>query len=505
MIPVLVVGAGPTGLILALWLKRLGVTVRIIDRNSGPADFSRALGVQARTLELYQMLGIAEDVIHGGVHVRGANLWVAGKHIAQIPLSNIGQGMTRFPFVIDYAQNDHERMLIRYLQAEGTIVERDTELTGFTQSADRVTAIVRNTATGSEETIEARFIAGCDGAHSRVRETLGIDFPGGTYEQLFYVADVDAVRDQANDQIHIDLATADLLALFPMKGPDHVRLVGTVVGRQAEGMTFDNAARQPIDQMRVDVKRVNWFSPYRVHHRVASHFRDKNAFILGDAAHIHSPVGAQGMNTGIGDAVNLAWKIAESLRLEAAGEIATARALIDTYEPERIAFARRLVATTDRAFTLAMRRGRIAQFVRTRVFPQFMARFIEVGPTRRFAFRTISQLGLQYRESKLSTGRAGSLRAGDRLPWVDKPSGDNYAPLKSLTWQIHVYGTCPEAADLARKNGVQYNAIAWDDKCAAVGLQEDAVYIIRPDGYIGFAGDAPGAAIYLDSWNIGLN
>ena len=183
-----------------------------------------------------------------------------------------------------------------------------------------------------------------------------------------------------------------------------------------------------IEHLKLNIAKVNWFSTYRVHHRVAHRFREGRAFLLGDAAHIHSPVGGQGMNTGIGDAVNLAWKLAAVLK-EAAPD-----SLLDTYEPERIAFARRLVATTDRVFTLVTRRGAVARLVRTRLVPLLVPLLFRLPPLRRFLFRTVSQIGVNYRNSPLSAGAAGAVRGGDRLPWVQTgPGQDNFAPLASLT------------------------------------------------------------------------
>src|SRR5262249_27620295 len=213
---------------------------------------------------------------------------------------------------------------------------------------------------GEEETCEAAYLAGCDGAHSTVRETLGTGFPGGTYTGLFYVGDVDASGPAADGEIHVELDEADFLAVFPLKGAGRLRLIGPVLWQpdpQHGELTFDDIKKRAIGNLKLTIAKVNWFSTYHVHHRVASRFRVGRAFLLGDAAHVHSPVGGQGMNTGIGDAVNLAWKLAAVL-IGGAGDD-----LLDTYELERIAFARRLVATTDRIFTLVTKQGMIARFV----------------------------------------------------------------------------------------------------------------------------------------------
>ncbi len=486
--PVLIVGAGPTGLVLALWLARQGVAFRIIDRNDGPAPFSRALGVQARTLEFYRQLGIADRAVDAGVMARSINLWVAGARVAQAPFGQLGQGLTPYPFVLDYAQDQHERMLIDELAACGVQVERGAALQQFTQDAAGVEATIHHTD-GRDEVVRAAFLAGCDGARSTVREVLGIGFPGGTYQHVFYVADVNASGPVIDGNVHIDLDRADFLAVFAMKGAGHARLVGTVRGEQAaraDALSFGDVSQQVIEHLKVQVDRVNWFSTYHVHHRVAARFRSGRAFLLGDAAHIHSPAGAQGMNTGIGDAVNLAWKLVDVL------SGAASAALLDSYETERIPFARQLVATTDRLFTLATRPGRLAAWVRTRVVPIIVPLAFALKPTRRYLFRTASQIDVAYPQSRLSQGRAGRVRGGDRLPWYRDGTLDNFAPLASRSWQVHVYGnaTAPLRERCATLS-LPLHEFAWTRAMRRVGVRRDAAYLVRPDGYIAVA-DARG-------------
>ena len=502
---VLVVGAGPTGLVCALWLARLGVRVRIIDRLEDAAPFSRALGVHARTLEFYRQMGFADEVVAGGVIVGSANLWSERHRVARAEFGNIGEGMTRFPFVLDFAQDQHERLLIGKLATFGVAVERDSELVALEHGARDVTATVRH-AGGATTSVRCAYVAGCDGSHSAVRGALGVEFGGGTYERLFYVADVAARGPAVDDGIHVDLDEADLLALFDMKGTGHVRLVGTVlasaVQQRDRPLGFDDVARRPIDQLALKIERVNWFSTYRVHHRVASRFRVGNTFLLGDAAHVHSPVGAQGMNTGIGDAINLAWKLAAAIRRGADD------ALLDTYEAERRAFALRLVATTDRAFEIASKPGRVAAFVRTSLFPVFVSAFFRLRATRQFLFRTVSQLAIAYHESALSEGSAGRVRAGDRLPWVPLAHDtDNHEALSSLRWQVHMYGGLTAAIRRAcEERSVEAHEFAWTDAMARAGLSRGAVYLVRPDGYVAFADASANAdrlAAYVERWSCG--
>jgi hypothetical protein len=250
--------------------------------------------------------------------------------------------------------------------------------------------------------------------------------------------------------------------------------------------------------MEVEVDRVNWFSAYRVHHRVADRFRTGRAFLLGDAAHIHSPVGGQGMNTGIGDAVNLAWKLADVLRGRA--DVS----LLDTYEPERIAFARRLVATTDRAFIFITSRGPIARWVRLHLVPRVIPILFSSKVVRRLMFRTISQTTIAYRDSRLSAGTAGRVRGGDRLPWVRLDGADdNFAPLASVAWQVHVYGEpTAEIADACRARGLELHVFPWRAAMRAAGLARNAGYLVRPDGHVALADPRASGAVlmaYLDA------
>lgn len=486
---VLIAGAGPTGLVLALWLTKLGVRVRIVDKTAEPGTTSRALAVQARTLEFYRQVGFADAAVGGGVKIANVNLWVRGHRAARVPLTRIGEGLTPYPFALVFPQDAHERVLIERLGSLGVRVERQTELLRFTQHGTGVMAILRR-PDGSEEVCETSYLAGCDGASSTIRGQLGVEFPGGTYTGLFYVADIVAGGEPVDGDLHVDLEDADFVLLFPLKGKGHVRLVGSVRDLPKRGngkLDFEDVKGKAIEHLELNIEKVNWFSTYRVHHRVANHFRDRRAFLLGDAAHIHSPVGGQGMNTGIGDAVNLAWKMAAVLKCGAP------ETLLDTYEPERIPFAQRLVATTDRGFTFVTRRGGFASVVRTRIVPLVVPWFSGLEAVRRLLFRTVSQTRVNYRDSSLSAGTAGRVHGGDRLPWVELGSGeDNFAPLTSLKWQVHVYGEAQRRlSEACAELRLPLHAFAWQPGMRRAGFENAALYLVRPDGYVALAD--PGA------------
>jgi 2-polyprenyl-6-methoxyphenol hydroxylase-like FAD-dependent oxidoreductase len=497
---VLIAGAGPTGLVLALWLARRGVRFRIVEKKPAPDTTSRALAVQDRTLEFYRQLGIADAVTNSGRWMSGVNLWVHGRRAAHAAFEGMGADLSLFRFPLVYPQDEHERMLAEEFARAGIHIERGTELLGFESRPDAIHASLRR-PDGSGESCTAAYIAGCDGARSVVRESLGIGFPGGTYEHTFYVADVEATGEVANGEIHVALDRTDFVAVFPLKQPGRARLVGTVrdqAAQKGDKLGWNDVSRKVIDTLKVDVRNVNWFSTYRVHHRVAGSFRCGRAFLLGDAAHIHSPVGGQGMNTGIGDACNLAWKLDAVLRGS------TSDALLDTYEPERIAFARRLVASTDRAFTTVTSSGPLARFTRLEIAPVAMPLLFSARALRRFLFRTVSQININYRHCEFNAGVAGKVRGGDRLPWVRLGSGaDNFAPLASLNWQAHIYGAAePASRSLCAQRNLALHEFQWESAMERAGLARDALYLVRPDGYVAFAalGAIPETLeVFLDS------
>ncbi|BDI28852.1 2-polyprenyl-6-methoxyphenol hydroxylase [Capsulimonas corticalis] len=481
---VLIVGAGPTGLVLALFLTQAGVKPRIIEKNSGPGQASRAMVVQSRTLEFYRQLGFADEVVRRGIPMDAAHLWEGGREITQIKLGEIGQGLSPYPFVLSFPQDDHERLLGEQLTAAGVEIEWETELVEFHDTGDQVRAILRRG--GAEEECVARYLCGCDGAHSAVRQGLGVGFPGGTYEQVFYVADVEALSGGADGhEFNFCLGANTLGLVFPIRSTGMNRLIGivpsTLAGRT--DLTFEDIRPSVEELVGIRVGAVNWFSTYHVHHRVAEHFRVGRAFLAGDAGHIHSPAGGQGMNTGIGDAVNLAWKLAAVLQNRAAESV------LGAYEPERIAFARSLVATTDRVFQLGVGQGAGNQVLREWIIPHLAPFLLGFSRMREGAYRLVSQTRLHYPESPLSHGSAGDIHGGDRLPWVPGNNGsDNFTPLKSLDWQVHIYGEATQALrEAAQSANLPLHSFPWTDHAADAGLKQGALYLVRPDGYVALA------------------
>ena len=494
---VLIAGAGPSGLVLAVWLTRLGVRVRIVDKLAAPETTSRAIGVQARTLEYYRQINFADTLIAHGRKAPATNLWIDGRNMARLPFTEMGGEICPFPFALVISQDIHEQLLEEHLAGLGVNVERRTGLVGFEEKDGCVIARLK-LPDGSTETCEAAWLAGCDGARSLVRESLNIGFVGGTYANRFYVADVNAGGPALNGEMLVALDATDFLAVFPLPGEGRARLIGTVCAEAESGVAeWKHVNKSVIETLRLNIERVNWFSAYRVHHRVATQFRRGRIFLVGDAAHIHTPVGGQGLNTGVGDAVNLAWKLAAFLRGRADDT------LLDSYEPERVAFARKLVDTTDKVFTGVTSQRLFDRWARRNLVPFVLPRVLKIAAVRQFLFRVISQVAVNYRGSSLSEGRAGAVHGGDRLPWV-KPelnqAGDNFTPLTSLDWQVHVYGDATSAIQaMCADRILPLHVFSWRPQMGRAGLLRNAVYLLRPDGHVALV-NPEGTAISVTSY-----
>ncbi|HEY8608972.1 MAG TPA: FAD-dependent monooxygenase [Noviherbaspirillum sp.] len=508
---VLIVGAGPTGLMLANQLARRGVRISIIDQNAGPSVRTKALGVQARTLEIYSHLGIAAAAVALGHRVDGANIWTEGRRAARVPMGDIGQDLSPFPFLLILGQDDNERLLGACLQDRGHAVSWNTRLLALDQSHDGVAATLGQ-ADGTTREVHVEFVAGCDGAHSSVRRLCGIDFADAPYEDLFFVADTEATGGMTPGELNIFLWRRGFHLFFPMRGANHWRVVGIVPVelRAREDITFAQVAPFIVRQAGIPLafQRCGWFSPYRVHHRRAARFRDRRCFLLGDAAHIHSPVGAQGMNTGLQDAYNLAWKLA----LVCAGRADPG--LLDSYDTERAPVAERLLRTTDQGFTFFVSPRWYAEVFRTRILPRAISMAMRRERGRRLAFRTISQIGIRYARSPLSRmlsplpGDAPC--AGDRFPWLALrftphcPAEDLFSRLDDTRFTLLLFGQpAPEHKGVANLPGdVQILAVPRDEHNDAVlrraHLPMPSFFLLRPDGHVGCAGTTLDAAALMD-------
>ncbi len=454
-VDVLIVGAGPTGLMLANQLARRGVRPMIVDRHSGPAQQSRAMAVQARTLEIYAKMGIVETALALGARATAANMWANGRWTARIPVGDIGKSLSAFPYILMLGQDDNEHIMGAKLGDYGVTVAWSTELVAFQQHPDHVEATLK-LPDGTTRKVKAAWVAGCDGSRSPVRELSGITFPGAPYEHTFFVADTEATGPMKPGELNVYLWQDGFHLFFPMRGVNRWRVIGILPQqlRQKDNLTFEEVVPAIRQHAGTDLKFIecSWFSTYRIHHRAAARFRDRRCFLLGDAAHIHSPMGAQGMNTGLQDAYNLGWKLALVVQGRADP------ALLDTYEQERIPVAQRLLQTTDRAFQLIVSDGWLASLLRTKIIARVAATAMRFERVRTLAFRTISQIGISYPNSSLSQTLPGLPKgapaAGDRFPWVQlalkagQPAEDLFQSLDDTQFNLLVFGQAPSAVEV---------------------------------------------------------
>jgi 2-polyprenyl-6-methoxyphenol hydroxylase-like FAD-dependent oxidoreductase len=452
-VPVVICGAGPTGMTLALELARFNVPFRIIDRALHGAEHSQALGVQARTLELLEAAHITDRLLSFAqrvVHVRLA----AGSR--QLIEADFGGLATAYPFLAMIKQTDTERVMRDALDGMGVTIERGVTLTGFAQDADGV--ILDLAGPAGTERVRTRFLAGCDGAHSTVRHFLDVPFAGYALPERFALADVRLDTALSTDTLHIHLAPdGGATALFPMRDGWRIIVespkplpdppVATAFDEELAALAFPARIRQTM-----------WMANYHVHQRRAERLRVGNAFLLGDAAHIHSPIGGQGMNSGIGDAVNLGWKLALVIRDR------VAPALLDTYASEREAVGRALLAATDYSNRVAFNANTMVRALRNAVLP--VAAHLPLVRDR--LRENVAQLRIAYPHSPLSVNGSPArrgLRAGMRV------RGARPASYHPQTIVMHPH-----------------------DQHAAITL------VLRPDGYAGYVSDgahAHGAVTYV--------
>jgi 2-polyprenyl-6-methoxyphenol hydroxylase-like FAD-dependent oxidoreductase len=496
-VDVLVVGAGPTGLALAAQVHRHGASVRVVDRNREQVHESRALAVQARTLEVLRGTGVTDRLVARGrqsvqlvLHGSGAN--------ARVPLFDAGVGDTQYPYILFVSQAETEAALADHLTAEGVAVERGVELVDLERPVGETVAARLAGPDATAASCRARYVVGCDGAHSTVRRLVGIPFRGKAYEQAFVLADLEVDGPVEPAAVHTWFGRRGLLFLFPLGSPATWRLIAT---RGSPGEERPDPVSLPALQGLVDevtggqlrLRAPVWLDDFRLACRQAAAYRDAAVFLAGDAAHVHSPAGGQGMNTGVQDAWNLGWKLALVARGSAPPE------LLGSYEAERIPVGRAVLRLTDRLFTLATDRRVTA--VRTHVLPR-LAPLVMRLPGRSRAFRRVAQLSLAYRRSPaVADGvRRGGLLAGDRLPDAPVRVGGRAVRLHGLVAApgFHVLVTGGAVPPRLGDGPVTVHRLYG----APLPLAAAGPYVVvRPDGYVGQAGERRAdAERYLARW-----
>jgi 2-polyprenyl-6-methoxyphenol hydroxylase-like FAD-dependent oxidoreductase len=477
-VQVLVAGAGPVGLFMAASLARLGVTVRIVDKAPAPSDRSKALVIWPRTLELFDIQGTVAPFLAEGLKVDQVHLMAGRRSLARASLRQIPGP---YPFGLFLPQSDTERLLAAELAQRGITVERPVELLSFTEAAGQVTAVLRH-ADGRSETVAADWLVGCEGAHSAVRHGLGLPFEGDTLTSHWVLADL-MLDGPAAEEVLISWTADGLLALFPM-GRGRFRVITDVP--EADGDVTLAEVQALLDARGpggLQGRDPIWLSRFRINERKVTHYRSGRAFVAGDAAHIHSPAGGQGMNTGLQDAANLAWKLALVCRGEA-GET-----ILDSYSPERGAIGTLVLRNAGAMTRVAVLRSPWLQALRNTVV-SLVARLPAFQ--RRFA-SNLSELDLRYRESPLngpSIGRGGGLMPGDRAP--DCPLVAASGRKRRLYEKLHAGRFVLLAGEVAPAipSPLAGLAVTAQFGANAEPYRAEVLYLIRPDGYLALTAPA---------------
>jgi 2-polyprenyl-6-methoxyphenol hydroxylase-like FAD-dependent oxidoreductase len=538
-VDVLVVGAGPTGLTLTAQLARFGVRFRITDKQVSRAGESRALAVQARSLEVLQSLGLGEALAARGQSTTRLMLHVDQGDPPSIDLGHVSWPDTRFPYILFVSQAETEGVLERYLEQEGVAIERGVELATFTEGATDIRCVLRH-RDGTEEAVGTQYLVGCDGAHSTVRKGAHIPFEGGVYAQTFALGDVEADGPLGPGGIHVFGAGRGFAMFFPLGHPRTWRVMAmeqldTSSAASTDGeVTTHDLSLVELQQMvdgptgrSVTLRDPAWLTRFRLHHRQAVRYQQGRVFLAGDAAHIHSPVGAQGMNTGIQDAWNLGWKLAMVVKGLARGPV------LDSYHEERWRVGHTLLRVTDRlfaAFAQSISGSDAVIALRRVLIREVVAPALSQPRIRALAFHFISQLGIHYQGSQIVSEGEPRLhrgpKAGDRLPDVRVKRGDGITylqqelagpPLQLLLCGPADAGDAQRLADLEKQfRGVVSTARLTRDESGGalvdvngeafqrLGVNNDAAqYLVRPDGHVAFrcAGrDLSPTIRYLQQW-----
>jgi 2-polyprenyl-6-methoxyphenol hydroxylase-like FAD-dependent oxidoreductase len=500
-IPVLIIGAGPVGLTMAVDLARRGVGVRIVDRLPAPTTESRAIIVHARSLDQLEALGVYDELMATGITATGAELHADGKALGRVAFDTI-EAVHRFSLVT--AQTETERVLLERLEGLGVRIDRPLTFSGFSQDADAVSAQLTD-ADGAATTVRAAYLVGADGAKSTVRHAMGQHLQGDFKGEDYLLGDVDADYDVDRTAFHIYFGSGDAGGvLFPMIG-DRAR----VFAQLPDGTDPDKPAtrewlQEALDERRMGVRitATHWLTRFMIKHAQAPAYRSGRVFIAGDAAHIHSPAGGLGMNTGIQDAVNLGWKLATAVT--AAGGAVGAQRLLDSYQAERHPVAAAVIKFTTELTHVGTVGSAPIQHFRNRL----VNLALHLPPAGRHFAGTVEQQTIEYRHSAVVSGGSGSVRAGDFL-YV--PGMNIAAALATVEGNRHLAIVVPAADGMVPAVSSDQVSMApapvseaMEQLRHATGLGSGGLVVVRPDGYIGLVASAEGAQQTLDGYVAGL-
>jgi len=511
-IPVLIVGAGPTGLSMAFELKRHGVDFRIIDKQIKPVKTSNALGVQTRTLEVWDDMGLVKEMLAQGCPIKGFNIYANKKQIAHVYPFEL---LSLYPFVLALSQQHTEEILIKHLESQNVKIEMNVDMIDLKQQENNC-LITLNHADGKKETIETTWVIGCDGAHSYIREKCNIPFQGKELPQHFVLADTVLKTDLPSNQVHAFLSEKGPL-FFIRYDDKYFRIILEVSAipelANAKTISYEQLKNLVKDRcfLPIEIEEPIWNSGFWIHERMASTFRQNNLFLLGDAAHIHSPAGAQGMNTGIQDAYNLAWKLASVIKKTSPPE------LLNTYNQERLPFAKKILKNTTFLTHFVSLKNPFLCALRN----LFLSHLLKIKKFRNKVFSNLTQLNIYYKNSGLTKDCLGAKKgpkAGTRL--LDAKYNDTQSLMdhvRGTTWCLLVFfdknlnfSLGPIQETLEKKFGScvkligislnPLNALMESVVCETIfdinkvlhqlyEIKGTTFFLIRPDKYIGFRGN----------------
>ena len=484
---VVIVGAGPTGLMAANQLLRFGVDFIIIDSKTGPTVESRAIAVTARSMELYQQMQLDEVVLSQAKPIDGVKLFSNGKKKVDIIVDSLGKTYSDFNhFLLAFEQNKNESLLYKNLLHHNKNVLWNTSFVNYVQGENSITVIAEKEK--GEITISAKYLIACDGAKSPVRHQTNMAFKGGTYENKFFVADTAIKWDLPFDKLIVAPSNNQFVAFFPISGNNTFRIVGTIPTELngKEDLTFDDIENHITNamKMKIDFEKVNWFSLYKLHHRCVERFSDGIVFLAGDAAHIHSPAGGQGMNTGLQDVHNLAWKLAYVLKGYKDENF------LSTYHEERKPFAEWLLKFTDRGFTFITSNNKIIQLLRHYLLFNIAGIVMKWDFVKHTIFKNISQTYYHYQNSSITKSHQIQdlkFKAGIRLPYVHR---GYYKSFTAATHYLIHINNAPLNDNAQKVLSAKYKypitiiENPFDIGWKKFGVNKETFILVRPDMYI---------------------
>lgn len=486
---VIIIGAGPTGLMAANQLARFGINFLIIDSKDGPTDQSRAIVITARSMEIYQQLGISDTAIEEGRFILDFAIFVKGKEKATAHVGEFGNGLTDFSYLLAFEQSKNEQLLVKNLSSLNKQVSWRTELEDIIRQPGIAEVHLKKSAEPGQpiEKLTAKFIIGCDGASSKVRHLLSFSFKGGTYEQQFYIADTKLKWEAGSNKLILCPSRKNFCGFFPMAGSNTHRIIGTVPkelnGRHDIGFADLEKAIKETVGFPMEIEAVNWFSVYKLHHRGVENFSKENYFLAGDAAHIHSPAGGQGMNTGLQDAYNLCWKLVLVLKGVADEKI------LGTYNEERLPFAKWLLKFTDRFFGIMTSTNIIISWIRNNIIPPLLKFAFSRNFIRKTMFRTLSQIQWSYDDCSISQNRSSQklkFTAGNRLPYVIINTESIYKQLTEPLFHLLIIG---DTKTLSFAHPFVKQVLLGMEEWKPLGITKPLYILVRPDNYIGLISD----------------